>query len=79
LEEVEKQYIPQFPNVTLLSDRDVRLIKETYHIALKSGDFKTLTALRTKVDSILKTNSELYDRQYLDTVLKDYSYYTQEM
>ena len=79
LEEVEKQYIPKFQNVTLLSDRDVRLIKETYHIALKSGDHKTLTALRTKVDSILKTNSELFDKQYLDTVLKDYSYFTQEM
>jgi uncharacterized RDD family membrane protein YckC len=79
LEEVEKRYIPKFQNVTLLSDRDVRLIKETYHIALKSEDHKTLTALRTKVDSILKTNSELFDKQYLDTVLKDYSYFTQEM
>jgi len=79
LEEVEEAYTPQFTNVTLLSDKDVRLIKETYHIALSSGDFKTLTALRIKVDSILKTNSNLYDRQYLDTVLKDYTFYTQKM
>jgi len=38
-----------------------------------------LTALRVKVDSILKTNSSLYDVPYLDTVLKDYNYYTQKM
>lgn len=79
LEEVEEAYEPQFTNVTLLTDKDVRLIKETYLIAKKSGDFKTLTALRIKVDSILKTNSNLYDVQYIDTVLKDYNYYTQKM
>ncbi|MDF0717559.1 RDD family protein [Muricauda sp. 334s03] len=79
LEEVEEAYVPQFTNVTLLTDKDVRLIKETYQIAKKSGDFKTLTALRVKVDSILKTNSNLYDVQYIDTVLKDYNYYTQKM
>lgn len=79
LEEVEEEYVPQFTNVTLLTDKDVRLIKETYLIAKRSGDFKTLTALRVKVDSILKTNSSLYDVPFLDTVLKDYNYYTQKM
>lgn len=79
LEEVEEKYEPVFTNVTLLTDKDVRLIKETYHIARRSNDFKTLTALRVKVDSILQTNSNLYDREYLDTVLKDYNYYTQKM
>ena len=79
LEEVEEKYEPVFTNVTLLTDKDVRLIKETYHIARKSNDFKTMTALRVKVDSILQTKSNLYDREYLDTVLKDYNYYTQKM
>ncbi|MEZ4811412.1 MAG: RDD family protein [Allomuricauda sp.] len=79
LEEIDEEYVPKFTNVTLLTDKDVRLIKETFLIAKKSGDFKTLTTLRIKVDSILKTNSNLYDVQYLDTVLKDYNYYTQKM
>lgn len=79
LEEVEETYQPKFVNVTILTDKDVRLIKDTYQIALKSNDFKTLSALRIKVDSILQTKSELYDRQYLDTVLKDYNYYTQKL
>ncbi|MEM9362279.1 MAG: RDD family protein [Bacteroidota bacterium] len=79
LEEVEEEYQPQFTNVTVLTDKDVRLIKETFLIAKKSSDFKTLKALRVKVESILSTNSELYDAPYLDTVLKDYNYYTQKM
>ncbi len=78
LEEVAEDYTPVFSNVTNLTDRDVRLIKETYLIARQSGDYGTLKALRDKVESILETQSELYDRQYLDTVLKDYSYYTQK-
>ena len=79
LEEVDDTYVPVFTNVTLLSDKDIRLIKETFYIAKRSNDFKTLKALRDKVDSILLTNSELYDNQYLETVLKDYNYFTQQM
>ena len=79
LEEVEAVYQPTFTNVTLLTDKDIRLVKDTYNIAKKSNDFKTLTALRVKVESVLQTKSELYDIQYLDTILKDYNYYTQKL
>ena len=79
LEDVEEKYEPMFTNVTVLTDKDVRLIKDTYLIAKKSSDFKTLKALRIKVESILNTKSDLYDAPYLDTVLKDYNYYTQKM
>jgi len=79
LEEVEETYNPKFIMVTKLSDKDVRLIKETFLIAKRSNDFKTLKALRVKVESVLDTQSDLYDRQFLDTVLKDYNYFTQSM
>ncbi|APQ16340.1 RDD family protein [Maribacter hydrothermalis] len=79
LEEVEDTYVPQFTNVTILTDKDVRLIKETFGIAKNSNDFKTMKALRNKVDSILQSNSELYDVNYLETVLKDYNYFTQKL
>lgn len=79
LEELEEDYHPTFVNVTELSDKDVRLIKETYQIALKSRDFKTLNLLRSKVTDVLSVESSLYDRQFIDTILKDYNYYTQRM
>ena len=78
LEEVEDAYQPKFSSLTRLTDKDVRLIKETYQIAKKSGDYKMLTALRQKVEQILETNSDLYDIQFIDTVLKDYNYFTQK-
>lgn len=79
LEEVEETYQPKFIMVTKLNDKDVRLIKETYLIARRSNDFKTLNALRVKVEGVLDVKSELYDRQFIDTVLKDYNYFTQSM
>ncbi|MCW5517516.1 RDD family protein [Muriicola sp. Z0-33] len=79
LEEVEDTYMPKFTNVTMLTDKDVRLIKDTYRIARDSKDYKTMKALRVKVESILVSDSELYDAQYLETVLKDYNFYTQKL
>ena len=79
LEDINDDYQPVFSNVTQLSDKDVRIIKETFNISKKNNDYKTLTLLRAKVCGILGINSELYDIELLDTVLKDYNYYTQNM
>jgi len=79
LEEVEDNYQPKFVNVTMLNDKDARLIKETYLIAIRSNDYKTLNILRKKVEGLLGVESDLYDRQFIDTVLKDYNHYTQKM
>ncbi|WP_340074958.1 RDD family protein [Leptobacterium sp. I13] len=79
LEEVATDYTPTFLNVTKLTDKDVRLIKETYRTAKRTADHKTLKQLRNRVEEVLETTSELYDIQYLDTILRDYNYYTQNM
>lgn len=79
LEEIAEDYEPQFSQVTLLTDKDVRLIKETYHLALDSNDYRTLNLLRQKVESVLETSSDLYDKEYLDCILRDYNFYTQNM
>lgn len=79
LEEVEETYVPTFLNVTLLTDKDVRLIKETYQLAKRSGDYKTMKVLRDKVEGLLGSSSNLYDNQYIDTVIKDYNFYTQKI
>lgn len=79
LEEVTSDYQPVFLNVTQLQDKDIRLIKETFLIAKRTSDYKTLKELRLKIESILGTESNLYDKEYIDTILKDYNYYTQNM
>ncbi len=79
LEDLEEEYSPVFSNVIQLTDKDVNLIKEVFQVAIKSTDYKTLKLLRDKISQTIQTESELYDKQYIETVLKDYNYYTQQM
>jgi uncharacterized RDD family membrane protein YckC len=79
LEDVNTDYEPVYNNVTQLTDKDIRIIKEAYTISRRNNDFKTLTLLKTKICDILQIETTLYDLQFIDTILKDYNYYTQNM
>ncbi|WP_178989101.1 RDD family protein [Winogradskyella schleiferi] len=79
LEDLNDDYEPVFNNVTQLTDKDVRIIKEAFTISKKNNDFKTLTILKNKICDTLQIESKLYDVQFIDTILKDYNYYTQNM
>lgn len=79
LEDITDDYQPVFSNVTLLSDKDVRIIKEAFTISKRNNDFKTLTIIRNKVCGLLQIESDMFDKEFLDTILKDYNYYTQNM
>lgn len=80
LEDLEDDYEPSYPNVIKLSDNDARIIKETYARAKASRDFETLSKLRQKVMEVIELKEcNQNDVQFIDTVLKDYNYYTQSM
>ena len=79
LEDIDDDYEPVFHNVTQLSDKDVRIIKEAFTISKNNNDFKTLTLLKNKICDTLQIETNLYDVQFIDTILKDYNYYTQNM
>lgn len=77
LEDIEEKYVPTFTNVTTLTDSDIRKVKDAYRLAKDTKNYGMLKKLRTKLESLLHTNSDLYDMEYIETVLKDYNYYTQ--
>ncbi|MBK9256146.1 MAG: RDD family protein [Saprospiraceae bacterium] len=78
LQELALDYKPVFPAVVMLSDNDIRIIKENYLPALKKKDFKTIQKLAEKICSVTGISSEMSDARFIDTVLKDYNYYTGE-
>lgn len=80
LEELEDTYQPTYPNVIKLSDNDARIIKETFTTAKASRDYATLIKLRKKIIEVvdIKVVNE-NDLQFIETILKDYNYYTQSM
>lgn len=80
LENLAQDYVPKYPSVIKLSDNDVRIIKETLITARKSMDHSTLLKLRKKVEEVIGVKAEGYDTlNFIDTILKDYNYYTQHM
>lgn len=80
LEELEDDYMPTYPNVIKLSDNDARIIKETYTRAKAARDYETLIKLRQKIIEVIELKEyNQNDIQFIDTILKDYNYYTQSM
>lgn len=79
LEDIQESYIPTYPQVMKLSDNDARIIKDTFKSAQKNKDYATLKRLRRKLESVMEIESNQSDIQFIDTVLKDFNYYTQKM
>ena len=80
LKELKEDYVPTYPMVIRLSDNDVRIIKETYETATKSADFEVINKLEAKIESVTGIKSvSSSPMAFIDTVIKDYNYYTQKM
>ncbi|MCF7561275.1 RDD family protein [Sabulilitoribacter multivorans] len=81
LENLKEDYKPTYPNVIKLSDNDARIIKETFTVAKASKDYQTLIKLRSKIMEVvgIKTIKHKTDMEFIDVILKDYNFYTQDM
>lgn len=80
LENITEDYKPMYPNVIKLSDNDARIIKDTFTIARRNQDFKTLIKLRSKIEEVtgIDKPKKSTDIQFIDRILKDFNYYTQD-
>lgn len=80
LENLKEDYKPTYNAVIKLSDNDARIIKETFLAAKKNKDFSILIKLRTKIEEVTGIkNQEKNDLVFIDKILKDYNYFTQNM
>lgn len=75
---IPEGYRPVYPQVTVLSDKDVQEIKDIYHDSLRNSNYKVIRTLSGKVSELLQVTPEEKPVQFIKTVLKDYSYYTQQ-
>ncbi|GAA4952117.1 RDD family protein [Algibacter agarivorans] len=81
LENLRDDYKPTYPNVIKLSDNDARIIKDTFSTARTSKDYQTLIKLRTKIIEVvgIKDVKQKSDMEFIEVILKDYNFYTQDM
>ena len=73
-QEVADNYIPSFPQIMQLSDRDINAIKTILEIARKKNDLTMATTASEKIKAHLDINSSRSPLDFLDVLLKDYNY-----
>jgi len=71
---VADSYVPSFPQIMQLSDRDINAIKSILETARKRGDFQMAENASHKIKSHLKIDSNMPAFDFLDVLLKDYNY-----
>jgi uncharacterized RDD family membrane protein YckC len=72
--EVADNYVPSFPQIMQLSDKDINAIKSILETARKKGDFNMAEAAGVKIKAHLNIASDLGPMDFLDILLKDYNY-----
>lgn len=73
-QEVGAGYVPSFPQIMHLSDKDINAIKSILETARRRGDWNMAEAASNKIRSHLKIESGMDPFEFLDTLLKDYNY-----
>jgi uncharacterized RDD family membrane protein YckC len=75
-------YDVKFPQVSLLNDNDISLVKEVLDMNYKKPDVEVYTRIINKtkeaIEKKIGANSDLHPLTFLDTVLKDYNYMMSE-
>lgn len=75
--DLPEDYVPKYPQVTVLSDKDVENIKNLYGKSLRNSNHRVINSLSKKVAELLQVTPQELPTQFIKTVIKDYNYYTQ--
>ncbi|MDR3272971.1 MAG: RDD family protein [Flavobacteriaceae bacterium] len=79
LSQLSEDYQPKFGQVLQLSDKDVRIISQSLSRARNSMDYSMTGVIRKKIEDVIhEYRPEMSDIEYIETVLKDYQYFSQE-
>lgn len=79
LYDLPDNYTPVYPQVTILSDKDVQDIKNLYKEALQNSNFRLIRSLSQKVSEVLGVTSKENASDFIKTVIMDYNYYTRQL
>ena len=79
LRELSEDYAPSFPQVTIFKDREMQTIKELFDSAKRNGDHNVILSLSTQIKKVTDITTSLQPIEFVDIVIKDYNYYTQQL
>ena len=72
--EISDKYIPSFPQVMQLSDRDINSLKGILDTARRRGDYNLAEMASEKIKNHLHIQTTLSAFDFLEVLLKDYNY-----
>lgn len=78
LVELPEGYIPKYPQVTVFNDTEIQTIKSIYNNARRAGNHNIILKLSEKVAGVLEVTTTERPIQFIDTVIKDYNFYTRQ-
>jgi len=78
LTDLEADYKPTYSQVTLLSDSDIQTIKNLYQKSVRRGDHNIILRLYDKIIKLTDIKTEQKPFEFVETVIKDYNYFTQK-
>lgn len=77
--DLPKDYMPSYPQVTVFSDREMQTIKSVFMDAKRNGNHNVILKLAKQVTDVMDAAPEETPIKFLDTVIMDYNFYTQQM
>lgn len=79
LRDLPTDYAPKFPQVTVFKDNEMQTIKELYDGARRKGDHNIIISLSDRIKKVTQISTDLKPIDFVDVIIKDYNYYTQQM
>src|SRR5690554_3378315 len=77
--EIPEDHVPTYPQVTVFSDQEMQAIKNIFVNARTNGNHNVILKLADRVANVMEIQVEETPMAFLDRIVKDYNYYTQQM
>jgi uncharacterized RDD family membrane protein YckC len=74
--EVETSYQPRYKQVMQLSDRDINTLKSIIETVRRKNDYELAFRISDRIQNKLSIQSDQEPFEFLQTLLKDYNYYS---
>lgn len=79
LADIPDNYLPVYPQVTIFSDNEMQTIKNIFDEARWNRNHNVILKLANRVAKVMEIQLDETPMTFLDRVIKDYNYYTQNM
>lgn len=75
-EDIEKIYVPTYPQVIKFSDKDINIIKRSFNSALENDDYHIIETLAEKAKQVMNISTiREPETDFLKKVIQDHYHY----